>query len=244
MYQTTYDTGSPDAFVGDGETEILFTEKSIRLGFIRKVYSILMLQLLVTVAFIAICVFEPKMKIFFINNIWFFYLVLVLTFVLLIILACCPNVRRNFPINLIMLGIFTLCEAFLLGAASSAYDTQSVLLAAGVTAAVALSLTIFSFQTKWDFTAKSGLLFVALIVLMCFGLFTLIWPSKVMMILYGSLGALIFSAYLVVDTQLMMGGKHKYALSPEEYIFAALNLYLDIINIFLYLLTIFGAVKN
>ena len=61
---------------------------------------------------------------------------------------------------------------------------------------------------------------------------------------YGSLGALVFSLYIVYDTQLMMGGKHKYALSPEEYIFAALNLYLDIINLFLYLLAIFGGGKK
>lgn len=41
-----------------------------------------------------------------------------------------------------------------------------------------------------------------------------------------------------------MGGKHKYSISPEEYIFAALNLYLDIINIFLYILTIIGASRD
>ena len=41
----------------------------------------------------------------------------------------------------------------------------------------------------------------------------------------------------------MMGGKHKYSLSPEEYIFSALNLYLDIVNLFLYLLQIFGSSK-
>merc|ERR550534_2770742 len=40
--------------------------------------------------------------------------------------------------------------------------------------------------------------------------------------------------------QLMMGGKHKYSLSPEEYIFAALNIYLDIINLFMYILMIVG----
>ena len=57
---------------------------------------------------------------------------------------------------------------------------------------------------------------------------------------YASIGALIFSLYIVYDTQLMMGGKHKYALSPEEYIFAALNLYLDIINLFRYVLIIVG----
>ena len=57
---------------------------------------------------------------------------------------------------------------------------------------------------------------------------------------YGCIGALIFSLYIVYDTQLMMGGKHKYALSPEEYIFAALNIYLDIINLFRYILLIVG----
>ena len=64
------------------------------------------------------------------------------------------------------------------------------------------------------------------------------------MIGFGAAGALVFSLYLVYDTQLMLGGKHKYALSPEEYIFAALNLYLDIINLFLYLLSIFGGGKK
>ncbi len=42
----------------------------------------------------------------------------------------------------------------------------------------------------------------------------------------------------------MMGGKHKYAIDPEEYIFGALNLYLDIINLFLFILRIIGASRN
>jgi len=50
--------------------------------------------------------------------------------------------------------------------------------------------------------------------------------------------------YLVVDTQLMVGGHHQYALSPEEYIFAALNLYLDIVNIFLFTLMLVDLVRN
>ena len=42
----------------------------------------------------------------------------------------------------------------------------------------------------------------------------------------------------------MMGGKKKYSISPEEYIFAALNLYIDIIRLFQYLLAIIGLAKN
>jgi len=55
---------------------------------------------------------------------------------------------------------------------------------------------------------------------------------------------LIIVQYLVVDTQLMVGGHHKYSLSPEEYIFAALNLYLDIINLFMFILSIVGAARG
>ena len=43
---------------------------------------------------------------------------------------------------------------------------------------------------------------------------------------------------------MMMGGDHKYAISPEEYIFAALAIYLDIINIFMYLLRLIITITN
>lgn len=45
--------------------------------------------------------------------------------------------------------------------------------------------------------------------------------------------------FLAVDTQLLLGNKN-LSLSPEEYIFAALNLYTDIIQIFIYILSIVG----
>lgn len=49
--------------------------------------------------------------------------------------------------------------------------------------------------------------------------------------------------FLAVDTQMILGNK-QLALSPEEYVFAALNLYTDIINIFLYILAIIGRAKE
>ncbi len=68
--------------------------------------------------------------------------------------------------------------------------------------------------------------------------------NKWAVIAYGSAGALIFSMYIVYDTQLMLGGKHKYSISPEEYIFAALNLYLDVVNLFMFILQIVGAANS
>ena len=50
------------------------------------------------------------------------------------------------------------------------------------------------------------------------------------------------SSYLFTFVCLLFsGGSHKYALDPEEYIFAALNIYLDVINLFMYLVMIIAA---
>ena len=76
-----------------------------------------------------------------------------------------------------------------------------------------------------------------LMLFFVFGILMIFIPqTKYTQMIYGALGALIFSLYLVYNTQMMMGGDHKFSISPEEYIFATLALYLGIINIFLYIL--------
>jgi FtsH-binding integral membrane protein len=49
-------------------------------------------------------------------------------------------------------------------------------------------------------------------------------------------GAVVFSGFIIFDTHIMMT-----KLSPEEYIMAAINLYLDAINLFLYILRILAS---
>ena len=133
----------------------------------------------------------------------------------------------------------------MLGSAVAFYRAEEVMMALGITVVLVLGLTLFALQTKIDFTACGGILFVALLSLMLFGICMWFFPnSKTVNIVYASLGAFIFSIYIIFDTQLMMGGKHKYSLDPEEYIFASLNLYLDIINLFLYILSIIGNSRN
>ncbi|CAL8132932.1 unnamed protein product [Orchesella dallaii] len=149
------------------------------------------------------------------------------------------GLRRKTPGNYICLAIFTIAEGFILGTYSSIYKADAVLLAIGITVVVCLALTIFSFQTKWDFTTMGGVLFVILIVFVISGFFIMILRIfSILHIVLACLGALLFSLYLIYDTQLMLGGKHKYSISPEEYIFAVLNLYLDFINIFLHISSI------
>lgn len=54
--------------------------------------------------------------------------------------------------------------------------------------------------------------------------------------IYGGLGALIFAGYLVYDTDNLIK-RYTY----DQYVWAAVALYLDIINLFLSLLTLFRA---
>lgn len=61
----------------------------------------------------------------------------------------------------------------------------------------------------------------------------MIFPSVMMDKMIAVGGAFVFSLFIIFDTHMMMR-----KLSPEEYVVAAVNLYLDIINLFLYILRI------
>ena len=136
-----YDSESPLI-----EGQFSFDEISIRHGFIRKVYAILSVQLLVTLGFIALFVFVDDIRLYVEDQPWMFIVAMILTFVLLIALVCFESMRRQMPTIFILLGLFTFCESFLLGVISSQYDTKIVLVAITVTAIVAISLTIFASQ--------------------------------------------------------------------------------------------------
>jgi len=72
-------------------------------------------------------------------------------------------------------------------------------------------------------------------VLIIAGFMQIFFQSELMDLAISIGGAVLFSLFIIFDTSMMM---HK--LSPEEYILASINLYLDIINLFIYLLRIFG----
>lgn len=239
MYGTNY-TGGEDPEVKGFD----FTDKAIRRGFIRKVYSILLLQLSVTLGFICLFVYHKPTQNFVAGHPELWIVAIIVLIVSLIALSCCGELRRKTPTNYIMLTLFTVAESFFLAMTASRYNSEEVVMAVGITAAVCLALTLFAFQTKIDFTVMSGALFIALVILFIFGIVAMIWHNKIVSMVYASLGALLFSIYLVYDTQMMLGGNHKYSISPEEYIFAALSLYLDVINIFMYILTIIGAARD
>ncbi|XP_072390014.1 protein lifeguard 1-like [Diabrotica undecimpunctata] len=221
-----------------------FNDASIRRGFIRKVYAILALQVAVTTGVISWFIFHEPTKLYVQKNPLIVLISLVIILVTIIALACCGKLRRRSPANLIFLFIFTFAESLLLGTISSFYDVDVVAIAAGATVVICLGLTVFAFQSRVDFTVCSGILVVLSMILLSFGITAIFYKSDKLRLLIGAIIVFIFSIYLVIDTQLIIGGAGKISLSPEEYIFAALNLYLDIINLFLYILLIVARVAR
>jgi len=234
-----YDLEKGSSPITDEEFKFLTVidcEIQTRLAFIRKVYTILSVQLLVTFGFVLVGTFSASVKLFLQANVPLLWVCLALSLVFVIILTCIPSVSYSYPSNLILLGCFTLCESYLLAAISSVYETSSVVQAIGITLAITFGLTIFTFQSKIDFSVMGGVLFVLLMVFVFGGFMRLFLPSTPFLdTVWAALGALLFSAYIVYDTFLLIN-----KLRPEDYIVAALSLYLDIINLFIYILELIG----
>ncbi|XP_072522487.1 fas apoptotic inhibitory molecule 2b [Salminus brasiliensis] len=233
--------GCPSYCCTDGL--IFWEDKNIRRVFIRKVYSILMLQMLVTITIVAVFMFLAPVRFYVQTHPGLYSLSNFLFLGTYLALSCCGELRRQFPWNLILLTVFTLSMACMLGFVSSFYNSRSVVLCLGITAAVCLSITIFSFQSRVDVTSFQGILFMLCMVMLCCALVMgfvvpfgyVPWLHAI----YGIVGAIVFTMFLAFDTQLLMGNR-LYTISPEEYIFATLSLYLDIIYLFTFLLQLFG----
>ncbi|XP_051937481.1 protein lifeguard 3-like isoform X5 [Hippocampus zosterae] len=95
-----------------------------------------------------------------------------------------------------------------------------------------------------DFTSCGGFLCIAAILLVIIGTVTAIVLSfhyvPWLHMLYAAVGAIIYTLFLVYNTQLLIGNR-ELALSPEEYVYGALSLYIDIVHIFLFMLQIGGS---
>ncbi|CAM9897578.1 unnamed protein product [Pylaiella littoralis] len=214
--------------VGGSAAEL---EKQLRLGFIRKVYGILSIQLLLTAAVSSVCVLNDDVRNGVLGHLWTVWVGFCLSIGLLLCLMC---YRDKYPLNMYLLGAWTFVEAYTVGVVCAAYASQGqgaiVVQAAGLTMAVFLGLTLFTFQTKIDFSFLGGALFASLWVLMLWGMVMAVFGFQQSYV-YSLFGAIIFSLYILYDTSLLMNH-----LGYDEYIIASIRLYLDILNLFLYIL--------
>ena len=149
------------------------------------------------------------------------------------------SLSRKVPTNFILLSIFTLAFSYIVTMTTAEFPPQTIMIAALLTCGIVVALTVYACTTKTDFTICGGLLFVLGFVLIIASLMAIFIRSRIFEIVISALSVVLFSIYLVYDTQLILG-KGELKLQIDDYIFAALNLYLDIVIIFLEILKLLG----
>eukprot|EP00929_Paragymnodinium_shiwhaense_P059906 TRINITY_DN29969_c0_g1_i1.p1 TRINITY_DN29969_c0_g1~~TRINITY_DN29969_c0_g1_i1.p1 ORF type:complete len:244 (-),score=69.02 TRINITY_DN29969_c0_g1_i1:199-930(-) len=230
---------------GAFQTSIKHATVEVRKGFVKKVYGILAAQLLLTIIIATPIAMQPKS--WAMSNQWLLSVSAAMTMATMCAMACCRDVARKYPTNYVFLFTFTVFESVVVGFISAQYEPQSVLLCAVATMLIFLSLSAYAWKSQHDFTGMGPYLFGAMMSLMAMSFIIMIMGMCGVNVQWGLMfydlcGVALFSMYIVYDTQLILGEfhGHKQQFDIDDYVFAALNLYLDIIDLFIFLLRLFG----
>jgi modulator of FtsH protease len=140
-------------------------------------------------------------------------------------------------INLIVLFAFTFISGLtitpLLSSVFNMPAGASIVAQAFLMTSVAFGgISMFALTTKRDYSTMGKMLFIALIILIVASVSNIFFQSSIFQLAIAGFGALIFSAFILYDTQKIIKGGFS---TPIE---AAISLYLDFLNLFISLLQI------
>jgi len=228
-------------------------DRALKMDFVRRVYTILSTQLLLTVGIIVLFVglsfsdFDATAATDFgrtlLGSSW---VLLVALLPVLLLLCFLFSVKNIYPINFVALFLFTAAEGALLGVLVVYYYAagygQQILIAGGITIGIFAVLTLFTMQTTVDFNYLGPGLVTFAFVLVFWSIFCLWLPGVgafAAIQLISLFGALIFCGFIIYDTNMIM----KY-MGVDDAIIAAIELYLDIVNLFVFLLAILSCASG
>ncbi|KAJ8491061.1 hypothetical protein OPV22_012782 [Ensete ventricosum] len=209
----------------------------LRWAFIRKVYTIVALQIVITIGVAAAINLIAPVRDFLLDRSTASFVAGVAIMILpfLVMLPMMYFSERH-PINFVLLLLFTVCIGFAVGLACTTRGGAAILEAATLTAAVVGGLTLYTFwaaKRGHDFSFLGPFLFAALLALTIFSLIQVLFPmGTVTTRVFGCISAVVFAGFIIYDTDNLIK-RHSY----DQYVCAAISLYLDIINLFLALLS-------
>lgn len=99
-------------------------------------------------------------------------------------------------------------------------------------------ISMFALTTKRDYSSMGKMLFIAVIILIVGSISNIFIGSPILQLGIAMVGALVFSAFILYDTQQIIKGGFS---TPIE---ASIALYLDFLNLFVSLLQIFAAFNS
>lgn len=215
-------------------------ENILRWGFIRKVYGILAAQMvLTTLVSFATVLYAPVNEMLRGNS----GLLLFMVFLPFILLWPLHVYQQKHPLNFVFLGLFTASLSLTVGVTCANTDGKIVLEALILTSAVVTSLTAYTFWASKkgkDFSFLGPILFTSLVILLVTSFMQMVFPlGPTSNAIIGGFGAVIFSAYIIYDTENLIK-----RFTYDQYIWASVTLYLDILNLFLTILRMLNRGDN
>ncbi|KAL8128770.1 hypothetical protein V2J09_017925 [Rumex salicifolius] len=211
-----------------------YGENQLRWGFIRKVYGILCAQIILTTLVSLVTVLSEPVNQLLQDNSGLLLFFAIMPFVIMWPLYV---YQQKHPHNLVLLALFTICLSVTVGVACANTEGRIVLEALILTSAVVFSLTAYTFWASKkgkDFSFLGPVLFSCLVILILTGFIQAFFPlGSTSVALYGGFSAMIFSGYIVYDTDNLIK-----RFTYDEYIWASVTLYLDILNLFLTILRV------
>ena len=218
----------------------------IRNQFVKKVYGILLTQFIITFGLILIC--QIKIIKNYLNRNRILYIVLMISAglifaVLFAIMTCYPSYLKKVPKNYIFLFLFTICETILLVYVSILYSFIYILGAISFVTVICTAILLISCFKKISLKFIYIFFIISIGLGIMYGILIIIFRNYYLQFFFCFIGAVIFTIILIFDTQSISNLDENF-ITIDDYIFAALILYTDIIRIFIQILKIIGMMKG
>ena len=150
--------------------------------------------------------------------------------------------KAEFPMNIGLVLLFNFVMGVLISPAIFIYGrTQPGLIAQAATLTLGAFgiLTLYAFVSRRDFSAWGSFLTVGLWVLIGTMLLNLFFRNSMVDVWLAGVTVLLFSGMLIFDTWRL---RNHYG--PDEYVGAAVQIYLDLLNMFMAILRLLGSRRN
>ena len=220
-----------------GQTATIERTGEERATLVRRTYTLVFASVLVTIGAVAFAMTQPRMMEAVIAHP---FLTAICAFVPLLLAQAS---RNTFPQNIGFVFLFTFAEGVYLAPfiAFAEQHSPGIVSQAGLLTFTAFgTLTLYSFLSRRDFSAWGGFLMTGVVVLFVSMILMRFMGGAAGYTWIASIGVLLFSGLLVFDTWRM-----RNVYGPDDYVLAAVSIYLDLLNMFLFILSLLsGNRKN
>lgn len=152
--------------------------------------------------------------------------------------------KLSLPVATLLFVLYSVINGALLSSIFLIYTTSSIATVFFITAGTFAAMSIYGYTTKTDLTSMGKLLMMAVIGLIIATVANLFMKSSGLEMIISYAGVLIFVGLTAYDTQkikeMCLQAPDASETMQKYALLGALSLYLDFINLFIYLLRIFG----